>query len=212
MRNPSYTFDSDPVSAVVFEPSPVLSCGPGLAFDSDPGSVLDSDFCPAFNSDSATNHRSDLIEAEVYSALNFDHHAFDSNSGPFLNFAPCSAFNCNTAPSPSSALHKARNAVGRGSSLADVVRCPTSLVATGVTVVHTLIIIPSRSNPDFGFVSGSAYDEIPGFSENFEKSKHLSLIERLDSARRAYTCERAVPLIKAASELDAIVVDKRLDS
>ncbi|GBP14739.1 Zinc finger BED domain-containing protein 5 [Eumeta japonica] len=48
-----------------------------------------------------------------------------------------------------------------------------------------------------------------GFRKNLEKIK-TPLIERLDSARRSYTCERAVPLIKTASELDAVVVNKRL--
>ncbi|GBP95410.1 hypothetical protein EVAR_90800_1 [Eumeta japonica] len=53
---------------------------------------------------------------------------------------------------------------------------------------------------------------LPSYLPHFKKSNHLSLIERLDSARRAYTCERAVPLIKAASELDAIVLNKRLSA
>ncbi|CAG4946979.1 unnamed protein product [Parnassius apollo] len=54
-----------------------------------------------------------------------------------------------------------------------------------------------------------------GFRKNLEKNQSTSLwslVERFDSARRAYTCESTVPLIKAASELDAIVVNKRLSA
>ncbi|GBP67214.1 hypothetical protein EVAR_47775_1 [Eumeta japonica] len=52
-------------NTLVFDPSPILKLGPGLAFDSDPGSVLDYDFCRPFVSDSAMNHSSDFKEAGV---------------------------------------------------------------------------------------------------------------------------------------------------
>ncbi|GBP14181.1 hypothetical protein EVAR_7615_1 [Eumeta japonica] len=61
--DPDYTFDFDPVSPLVFDTSPVLNFGPSSAFDSDNGSDLDSVLCPVFNSDSVTNHSSNLDEA-----------------------------------------------------------------------------------------------------------------------------------------------------
>ncbi|GBP03281.1 Centromere-associated protein E [Eumeta japonica] len=58
--------DSDAVLTFVFNPSPILSFGSGLAFDSDPGSVLDSALHPVFNSDSVTNHSFDFGGAGDY--------------------------------------------------------------------------------------------------------------------------------------------------
>ncbi|GBP28687.1 hypothetical protein EVAR_19728_1 [Eumeta japonica] len=55
-----HTFDSNPVPTLIFDPSPVLNFGPGSTFDSDSGPILDSVLYPAFNSDSDTNHSSDL--------------------------------------------------------------------------------------------------------------------------------------------------------
>ncbi|GBP11604.1 hypothetical protein EVAR_77739_1 [Eumeta japonica] len=63
--DPGHTFDSDPVSALVFNPSSVLNFDPGLTFDFNSGFVLDSNFCPAFNSDYATNHSSNILLEHV---------------------------------------------------------------------------------------------------------------------------------------------------
>ncbi|GBP40930.1 hypothetical protein EVAR_26010_1 [Eumeta japonica] len=73
--DPSHIYDSDPVPTLVFNPSPVLNFGSGLAVKnesdlilapiSDPGAVLDSTHRPAFDSDSATNHSSNIVRDEV---------------------------------------------------------------------------------------------------------------------------------------------------
>ncbi|GBP41658.1 hypothetical protein EVAR_31975_1 [Eumeta japonica] len=56
-------FDSDPVTALVFDSSSVLSFGSGLAFGYDPGPILDSTLYSDFNSDSTTKHSYDLNNA-----------------------------------------------------------------------------------------------------------------------------------------------------
>ncbi|GBP91977.1 hypothetical protein EVAR_59371_1 [Eumeta japonica] len=57
-------------SPVVFHSSPVLNFGSGSAYDSNPDLIFDSTLRPAFDTDSATSHRSDLNE----------------DKGPFLDF------------------------------------------------------------------------------------------------------------------------------
>ncbi|GBP38926.1 hypothetical protein EVAR_95676_1 [Eumeta japonica] len=62
--DPSLTFDFKPVLTLAFDPSAILKFGPGPSFDFDPISILDSVLRLAFDSDSATNHSSDLDEVE----------------------------------------------------------------------------------------------------------------------------------------------------
>ncbi|GBP33896.1 hypothetical protein EVAR_21007_1 [Eumeta japonica] len=63
--DPSRTFNSDPILTFVLDSSPIFNFDTGSAYDSDADPVLDSNSCLAINSDFATNHSSDLNEAEA---------------------------------------------------------------------------------------------------------------------------------------------------
>ncbi|GBP47924.1 hypothetical protein EVAR_31464_1 [Eumeta japonica] len=99
--DPSHTFDSDSDSTLVFNPSPVFSLI-SVSFSIVilfPFSIVSR---AAFNSDSATNHNSDLNAAEGKQFLHllcFDPDlALDSDADPTYNFNPGPVFNVGPGP------------------------------------------------------------------------------------------------------------------